>query len=114
MKFYYLNWDDYSFHEVEGEYVEKINPRKHIQCKYAKLEGIERPVVIDYHVFSVGSRNYSSSLEELKGKTIEWVKNWRLYLEKGLEQTRETVNEIEANLADFNDRTSHLFEGQDT
>ena len=108
MKFYYLNNEDYSFTEVEGEYVDKVCLRKHIKCKYAKLEGIERPVVIDYHVFSIASRNYSSNLEELKRKTAEWVRNWRLYLEIGLENAKEAVKEIETNLKDFNNRTRHL------
>jgi hypothetical protein len=50
MKFYYVDWSDYSFHEIEGEDSIKKSPyssgwKKNL--KYAKLEGIEKPVAID-------------------------------------------------------------------
>ena len=117
MKFYYLNWDDYSFHEVEGEYIDKVSPyspsAKRPKIKYAKLEGIEKPVGIDYPIFSVSAPNYSSNLEVLRGKLIEWVEGHILYHKIHIQETEKTLDEIKNSLYCFEKRTKHLFENEE-
>jgi hypothetical protein len=109
MKFYYVEWDDYSFHEIEGEYVEVSRKFQH-RGKYAKLEGLKKPVPIDYDSLSIIHPNYSSSLEKLRNEVIKWVEGHILYHKYHLEQTEKTLGEIKNSLECLERRTKHLFE----
>jgi hypothetical protein len=114
MKFYYLNWDNYSFHEIEGHYTDKkVSPYSNNDrrcCKYAKLDGIERPVPIDFHHFVEFSPNYRTNLEVLKNQTIQWVKDRILYHEYHIKYYQSELDVVKDSLKCFEVKTKHLFE----
>lgn len=112
MKFYYVDWSDYSFHEIQGEYCSKKSLYKSgwkKNLKYAKLEGIEEPVVIDY-VFQPYEKNYTTNLEELKEKVFEYVSSYILYHQYHIEYYEKELYDCKESLEALKEKTKHLFE----
>ena len=112
MKFYYVDWSDYSFHEIEGEYSSKKSPYSSgwkQNLKYAKLEGIEEPVVIDYP-FQKYEKNYTTNLEELKEKVFECVNSYILYYQYYIEYYEKELYDYKKSLETLKEKTKHLFE----
>ena len=112
MKFYYVDWSDYSFHEIVGEYSSKKSPyssgwKKNI--KYAKLEGIEKPVAIDY-IFQQYEKNYTTNLEELKKKVFEFVSSYISYHQYYIEYYEKELYDCKKSLETLKEKTKHLFE----
>jgi hypothetical protein len=115
MKFYYVEWSDYSFHEIEGEYSSKKSPyttgyKKNL--KYAKLEGVEKPVVVDYG-FQSHERNYTTNLEKLKEKVFEFVSSYLIYHQNHIEYYEKELYECKESLETLKEKTKHLFETPD-
>lgn len=112
MKFYYVDWSDYSFHEIEGEYSSKKSPyssgwKKNI--KYAKLEGIEEPVAIDC-IFQQYEKNYTTNLEELTEKVFEYVSSYIIYHQNYIEYYEKELYDCKKSLETLKEKTKHLFE----
>lgn len=112
MKFYYVDWSDYSFHEIEGEYSSKKSPyssgwKKNL--KYAKLEGIEEPVAIDC-IFQQYEKNYTTNLEELKEKVFEYVSSYIIYHQNYIEYYEKELYDCKKSLETLKEKTKHLFE----
>jgi hypothetical protein len=115
MKFYYVEWSDYSFHEIEGEYSSKKSPytsgyKKNL--KYAKLEGIEKPVVID-SIFRQYEKNYTTNLEKLKEKVFEFVSSYIIYHQTHIEYYEKELYDCKESLEILKEKTKHLFETPD-
>ena len=113
MKFYYVEWSDYSFHEIEGEYSSKKSPytsgyKKNL--KYAKLEGIEKPVVIDYVIFKPHEITYTTNLDKLKEKVFEFVSSYIIYHQNHIEYYEKELYDCKESLEKLKEKTKHLFE----
>jgi len=109
MKFYYVDWKDYSFHEIEGEYVEVATSQR-VPCKRALLEGKEHSLPIDWPCPSPFSPNYSSSLERLK-TVVRKLVNDRIFLNRcNIEALEKELNNIKNAQETLIKKTKHLFE----
>ena len=111
MKFYYVEWSDYSFHEIEGEYSSKKSPYKsgwQKNLKYVKLEGIEKPVVIDY-LFQREDKNYTTNLEKLKEKVFEFVSSYIIYHQNHIEYYEKELDDCKKSLDTLKEKSKHLF-----
>jgi len=112
MKFYYVDWSDYSIQEIEGEYSSKKSPyttgyKKNL--KYVKLEGIERPVVIDY-IFQPYEKYYTTNLEKLKENVFEFVSSFIIYHQKHIEYYEKELDQCKKSLETLKEKSKHLFE----
>ena len=111
MKFYYVEWSDYSVQEIEGEYSSKKSPYKsgwQKNLKYAKLEGIEKPVVIDY-IFQRDEKNYTTNLEKLKEKVFEFVSSHIIYHQNYIEYYEKELYDCKKSLETLKKKSKHLF-----
>jgi hypothetical protein len=115
MKFYYVDWSDYSIQEIEGEYSSKKSPyttgyRKNI--KYAKLEGIEKPVAIEGEYYSPRphEKRYTTNLEELKEKLFEYVSSSIIYHQTYIEYYEKELVMCKKSLDKLKEESKHLFE----
>ena len=111
MKFYYVEWSDYSVQEIEGEYSSKKSPyttgyKKNL--KYAKLKGIEKPVVIDY-IFQRDEKNYTTNLEKLKEKVFEFVSSYIIYHQNHIEYYEKELYDCKKSLETLKKKSKHLF-----
>ena len=111
MKFYYVEWSDYSVQEIEGEYSSKKSPyttgyKKNL--KYAKLKGIEKPVVIDY-IFQPHEKNYTTNLEKLKERVFEFVISYMIYHQNHIEYHEKELYDCKKSLETLKKKSKHLF-----
>lgn len=111
MKFYYVEWSDYSVQEIEGEYSSKKSPyttgyKKYF--KYAKLKGIEKPVVIDY-IFQPHEKNYTTNLEKLKERVFEFVISYMIYHQNHIEYHEKELYDCKKSLETLKKKSKHLF-----
>jgi hypothetical protein len=77
--------------------------------KYAKLEGIEKPVAIDC-IFQQYEKNYTTNLEELKEKVFKFVSSYIIYHQNYIEYYEKELYNCKKSLETLKEKTKHLFE----
>jgi hypothetical protein len=105
--FYYVNWDDYTIHEIDGEYITDqvfAHPVKH-----ARIAGEDIPVIIDSPLV-VGKRKYFSSMEMLMGKLTYVIKNDIEQMQRDIERMQTQLTIKNTMLVEYINKTRHLLE----